>query len=383
MNCIITGSHIKVFGKVIHCLAKFGNELHICDSDDGLILRTVNNAMSAYASVVLKEKFFYDYKKVATNDITDSDSLGFHCKISMKVILGVFKSITAIEKSVDKCLINADDTGSKFTIRFQCKLDIIKTYELSCMESEILSTIYSKENCTNRLSLSIKLLGEIFMTFTNKQIEIILNANQDFMVVENRVDEETKRKDTQSQMYTRLKMSSEEFDTYNIGDGETNITFCLKELKGMMQFSEFIQSPVQIFFSSPGKPIIFSLVLNDIFEVDVVLATLESSPPSSPQSQSQSQFEPTNQPLRNRKMQRAETTTIIPDFASTSRVNTSINVKIKNELSRRNNDESMSILSTPSLQERVFSVFDTPSSPPCRSSQFHTLASDSDDGYED
>lgn len=50
---------------------------------------------------------------------------------------------------------------------------------------------------------------------------------------------------------TELSLQSSEFDVYDVGDGSC-ITFCLKEVRPLLAFAEYMSLPVIIRFSSPG-----------------------------------------------------------------------------------------------------------------------------------
>lgn len=56
-------------------------------------------------------------------------------------------------------------------------------------------------------------------------------------------------------------------------EANTEITFCLSELRTILSFAEQINSPIEVMFSGPGRPM-FLIVRSDVLTAHVVLSTL-------------------------------------------------------------------------------------------------------------
>ncbi len=77
-----------VLAKAINSFSRIGNELYLEATQNGLILRTVNESQTAFAVMNFETGFFTDFKI----DRSNSDEYCNKCKVSMKSCLGVFKN---------------------------------------------------------------------------------------------------------------------------------------------------------------------------------------------------------------------------------------------------------------------------------------------------
>ncbi|XP_077996119.1 cell cycle checkpoint control protein RAD9A-like isoform X2 [Glandiceps talaboti] len=284
MKCIIPGNNVKVFGRTIHCLSKIGEDLYIEPLDHGLALRTVNSSRSAYACFTFAPTFFYIYDDGrvlnSSQQIQDEDS-AFKCKITMKSCLSVFKSLSTIEKTVEKCKIKLNNSDSRLTFTLYCKHGITKTYNLTYQETESLQAVFSKDLCPNKLVAQSRLLCDAVSNFQTSQEEISIIVSPERVSLKNYVDDEP---DPTRVMHTEMCLLPEEFEDYTIGI-DTEVTFCLKELRAILSFADSCGLQISVIFEMLGKPIVFCLDGEGVFEASFVLATLAE--PSSTQNSAQ------------------------------------------------------------------------------------------------
>ncbi|MBN3311763.1 RAD9A protein, partial [Atractosteus spatula] len=136
--CLLVSS---VIAKSIHSLSKIGEELYLEPLEEGLALRTVNLSRSAYACFLFAPLFFQKYVITA--------SPFFRCK--MASVQAVFKSLSTLEKTVEKCRINLNSHRNRLTFQLHCRHGLMKTHNLSFQDSESLQAVFEKENCANHL----------------------------------------------------------------------------------------------------------------------------------------------------------------------------------------------------------------------------------------
>eukprot|EP00106_Octopus_bimaculoides_P010445 XP_014777887.1 PREDICTED: cell cycle checkpoint control protein RAD9A-like [Octopus bimaculoides] len=275
MSCTIPGNNIKVFARAIHSLAKIGEELYIEQLDDGLYLKTVNSSRSAFASFQFHPKFFIqylcDYHSNGDN-LNSAKDEPLRCKISIKSCLNIFKSVATIEKTVQKCKIMLNVKDDRLMFKLHCKHGIIKTHNLAFIECEMLQAVFDVDDCENLLIASSRLLCDAVLNFQNNQEEVTLEVSKEKISFKNHVDEP----DPKKHMRTELNLLPDEFDECKIANN-TNITFCLKELRAILLFAEATSLPVKLYFDTYGKPIIYSIQSERLFEANFVLATRDET----------------------------------------------------------------------------------------------------------
>ncbi|KAF5905345.1 cell cycle checkpoint control protein RAD9B isoform X1, partial [Clarias magur] len=261
------------FAKAVHALSRIGEEIWLDPLEKGLAVRTVNKAHSAYACFLFSPMFFQHYS--STSDQQDNKSA--KCKVSLKSVLPLFRSITTIERSVYRCEITINMFDNRVVFQFKCRNGITKTHNLGYEECEALQAVFPAHLCPNILKAHPKLLSDVVMHFPVSQEEITLSISPSSVILKNYFDEEIDRV-----MYTEMFLHPDEFDFFHLRL-DSDITFCLKELRGLLAFAESHGLQVSVHFGSSGNPVSFRLE-DMLLEAIVVLATLME-----PSSENQSQ----------------------------------------------------------------------------------------------
>ncbi|XP_076878535.1 cell cycle checkpoint control protein RAD9A [Brachyhypopomus gauderio] len=261
MDCVTTGGNVKVLAKAIHSLSRIGEELYLEPMEDGLTLRAVNSSRSAFACFLLSSLFFQRYQA--------RPDQAFHCKVPIKSMQAVFRSLSSLERSVEKCRIQMDSEKSRLTITLHCKHGLLKTHNLSFQDCESLRAVFDKESRGNVLQAPPRLWVDTVLHFPPSLEEVSVSVSGERVWLKNHVEDDA---DPSRAMMTELCLCSEEFDHFAISS-QTSITFCLKELRGLLTFAESSGLPVSMYFDDPGSPVVLS-VSDSVLEANFVLATL-------------------------------------------------------------------------------------------------------------
>ncbi|CAJ1058440.1 cell cycle checkpoint control protein RAD9A [Xyrichtys novacula] len=261
MDCVVTGGNVKVLAKAIHSLSRIGEELYVEPQEDGLALRSVNSSRSAYACFLFAPLFFSRF--------TTPSGQTFRCKMAIKSVQAVFRSLASLEKTVEKCHIQLDEQKNRLTFTLHCKHGLLKTHNLSFQDSESLQAVFDKDSCANEFRSQPRLLVDTVIHFPQSVDEVTVSVNDERMWFRNHVEDEAEQARA---MLTELCLASDEFDHFAV-KSHGSITFCLKELRGLLVFAESTGLPITMYFDEPGSPVVLS-VTDSVLEGNFVLATL-------------------------------------------------------------------------------------------------------------
>ncbi|GFV22284.1 cell cycle checkpoint control protein RAD9A [Trichonephila clavipes] len=260
MSCVIGAANVKIFGKAFHALVRIADDLYIEALPSGLKFHTVNSSKSAYACFTFKPDFFITYK---------DDSVEKR-KVLLKSCLMAFRSLPNLEKTVEKCLFDLTSSADYLLLKFFCKHGLVKIYQLPYVENETVQGSFPTSGFLCQLNASSRLLYDGIQNFSTSVEEVTLTMCSNKVLLRNYVDDEP---EPNKVVHTELTLESEEFDLFEVNQ-ETKITFCLKELKAVLNFCEGFNIPISIKCQTGGKPVTFSVTSLRGVDIQFVLATL-------------------------------------------------------------------------------------------------------------
>ncbi|XP_053555734.1 cell cycle checkpoint control protein RAD9B [Bombina bombina] len=263
----------QIFGKAVYSLSRISDELWFDPMEKGLALRAVNSSRSAYACIYFSSIFFQSYQERAIHEEGCDDALlHLKCKFPMKSVLPVFRFVSNLGRNVDKCNIYTNFKNCCVVFQLFCKHGLTKTYNLVYLECEPLQAVFNKNTCPNILKIQSRILSDVLIHFPTCQEELTLSVTPLKVSLKTYIEEDI---DFSKAMHTEIHLSPDEFDYFQVGV-DSEVTFCLKEFRGLLALAEATNNHISVYFSKPGKPVAFSID-DKLLEANFILATLSES----------------------------------------------------------------------------------------------------------
>nr|XP_056715740.1 cell cycle checkpoint control protein RAD9B [Euleptes europaea] len=270
MKCGIGGPQLRVFGRAVYALARISDEFWFDPIEKGLFLRSVNSSRSAYACIFFSSMFFQHYSWRNSPELClNENSVRLKCKLTIKAVLPVFRYSNSLEKNVNKCNIYTNFKECHIVFQLFCKHGIVKTHNLSFQECEPLQAVFAKHLCPNVLKIHSRQLSDILIHFPTYQDEVTLSVTPLKACFKTYVEDEM---DFAKEMRTKIHLEPEEFEYFQVGV-DSEVTFCLKELKGLLAFADTLSTSISVHLDVSGKPVAF-IIEDMMVEASFVLATL-------------------------------------------------------------------------------------------------------------
>ena len=311
MKFTIGAANLRVLANAIQCLGKVGKELLIEADADCFVLRTLNDAKTAFVKFQFRPAFFERYSAARAGAAGT-----LQCKLPVRNIHPVFKSLRGVQQLHMELVEpqaggggggnndggnnhdgGGDPAGGRgrkrrrvfthtlvFTAR--CKHSMHKRYELTFEDCNILSPVFDRGAARNhvagRLHLFSDMLDHIHGT---EEIKLVpsrggLSVQSFYMHAEPNAERAT--------LNTAMSISSDEFDTFRCGaaaegeheggdgggdggegegegEGAGGITFNLREFKAMLAFCNaggVDVGEVELVFDVPGHPFLLSTAVD-------------------------------------------------------------------------------------------------------------------------
>jgi len=313
MDCVIPGHSVRSFCASIGCSSRIGKDLYVeFDPIEGLALRSLNDAKSAYACFRFEPSFFERCTTPLNTSSSESrkrtlteasQELRFSCRVAVRALAAVVRP----RKNVVSLRVRSETCSSALYLSFEFHLKSSESaallrlvHRVQVADADGVSAVASKEGASEIVA-SPKVLLRLLEPL-KRTAEAALIVRSDAKVVSAASFHHTQagnnptnnnailQATSASLLKTETAITCDEFEEFDFCDNrqvdETMpdtvnstviLVFPIKEAKAMLQFcsqqSQY-ELRVSLSFHWGSKPLVLE-ASTDSFSAELVLATLD------------------------------------------------------------------------------------------------------------
>ena len=180
MDCIVPSRSIRTFCAAISALSKIGKDLYVeFDPVDGLILRTLDDAKSAFCEITFGSSFLERCSNTPITSRKRSGSLDdrYSCRIPLRAMGTVLRPRKGIVSLRIRNIVSADHLYLAFEFRLEQngnQLEVI--HRIGVSNSESITVVAPKNGCS-QIVVKPRLLNCMFEPLKRvNQVALIVNA---------------------------------------------------------------------------------------------------------------------------------------------------------------------------------------------------------------
>jgi hypothetical protein len=323
MDCVIPGHSVRPFCASISCLSRIGKDLYLeFDAIDGLALRTLNDAKSAYACFRFEPTFFerctapplqsssWRKRHHSTEEEETSPSQErFSCRVALRALAAVVRP----RKSVVALRVRSETSSAALFLSFEFTLQnqdalISVVHRIKAADANAMHPVAPTDDASE-IRGSPKILLQLLDPLKNTpEAALVVGSGSKTVSASSFHHTDTTTQQQQqgntnnnnailhaanaSLLKTETAIGCDEFEEFdfhqnrNLRDDmvpedvnqEVILVFPIKEAKSMLQFCSQAHLDqelcVSLFFHWGGKPLVFEST-TDSFSARLVLATLD------------------------------------------------------------------------------------------------------------
>lgn len=271
---ISSPDRLNKFFNVMQFFSKIGKYIILEVDDDTLVLRTLNDAKSAFSSVEFEKREFFDEFELES----DQNSRVFACKLLIRPLVVILRKA---KKMQSLRIFNSNGDGAECELVFVlvCDTGIRRCHRFMYQTCDIVSAMFSDNNC-NRLRVMPKVLTQLFGHIAKSlEVEVDVSPEQFKMKSfhQQSVSDALSKKQSPHTLTSEMCVSPEEFDVYEFKYSQktAELAFCCKELKAILWLCDTCDIPdLNIYFTEGGSPVKFTCEDRSM-SCNLIMATLE------------------------------------------------------------------------------------------------------------
>ena len=299
MDCTITHNNVRTFCSAISALSRMGKDLYIeFDPLDGLILRTLNDAKSAFCAFNWKPAFFERCTAPPLRKRSQDEHV-FKCRIPMRAMAPITKPRKGVASLRIRNEASSDQLHLSFHFQLEKNNDILNvTHRISVVDAEGVHAVTDREGASEIVTLPrfllrmmepLKKASEIALTVNDKTKTVTMASHHHEAQHHDNIILQSK---SATQLKSETSAGAHEFEGFLFQDEhhhekendapanvmeEVTLVCTLREPKAMLQFCASAADDdlrVTLLFHWGGKPLIVETKAST-FAAELVMATLD------------------------------------------------------------------------------------------------------------
>ncbi|XP_063217540.1 cell cycle checkpoint control protein RAD9A-like [Bacillus rossius redtenbacheri] len=270
MHCTIGGTSVKALARALQALARLGKDfIFVEPGDSGLCVRAINSSHSAFGMFSFPRSFCTRYWVETEHDPAFNIKL-LHCRLSVKSVQGIVRSLN-VPRHVESCTLTVRPEEDRVKVELLCRYKVVKVQFLPVIAWESLELQVSQTpDMSNRFTATAKQLTDVLVNFYPNPNDITIIVTAQNLFLQNYIDE---ARDPKKERRTEMLLHAGEFHDYHVSQ-KSQVTFNVKDWKAVLAFAGAFTLPVSVNFQKAGRPIVFKVQREGLFEAKFVLSTV-------------------------------------------------------------------------------------------------------------
>eukprot|EP01134_Creolimax_fragrantissima_P003442 CFRG3442T1 len=273
MECVISFENLKDFGKALNCLSRVGDNVCFESYVDRLVIYTVSSSLSVLAKFTFMNGFF----STISADGPNRGVCIIRCKILTKSIQPIVRTLILGDKTIESCAIRFMLGEPCLVFELGCTHGITRLYKLNYEDVDELKMVSYKAQSKSTVSIKASIMNECISNFPASLEEISFVFDHQRLRVKSYIDGEENisriKNNANRMLATEFALSRSEFTLYQVAKSAT-LTFCLKEVRAILQYCDAYRQALTIYFDSGGSPLTLAYEDVNYVQTDFVLSTL-------------------------------------------------------------------------------------------------------------
>ena len=284
---VIPEKNLRVFGRMLKCLAKLGEEMSMDISQKGVVLRTLNSSCSAFAAIRLESLFF--------ESIGIKEGGSFKGTVKIKPCLPAFRPASV--QNASNCILSIIESGTVLEVVIGCSRGMKKRYSIPFVANEDALEARYDRTSPSRLIVRPKVFLDSLSRFhimPNDELTCVFPIDNmtENILLRNTQPNSGGPDSSAPMMYSELQLNLAVLEKYDIGQdcavGDTiTVTFSMKEFREIVKMFDVAGQPFTMTVTGSGQPIYMSSKFFNVYQMDFILATITDTQ-SVPQSRQES-----------------------------------------------------------------------------------------------